>query len=102
MLTKTKSFEGEAYQIEKHEKAAREFQGHAMASASGKFIATTKSFKKGDYYVDLAQPLGNLAFYLLEPESDDGFITWNFFDAYFENAGIKTKSVEYPIFKYYK
>jgi hypothetical protein len=102
MLTKAKSFEGEVFQIEKHEKASREFQGHAMAASSGKFIATRKSFKKGDYMVDLAQPLGNLAFYLLEPESDDGFITWNFFDAYLEKAGVSTKAVEYPIFKYFK
>jgi hypothetical protein len=101
-LAKTRSFEGESYQIEKHEKAPREFQGHAMVSISGKFIAGKKSFKKGDYFVDLAQPLGNLAFYLLEPESDDGFVTWNFFDAYLEREGIKTKSVEYPIFKYFK
>lgn len=101
-LTKSRSFEGEVYQVEKHDKAAREFQGHAMVSVSGKFMAGKKSFKKGDYFVDLAQPLGNLAFYLLEPESDDGFVTWNFFDSYLEGAGIKAKPVEYPIFKYFK
>jgi hypothetical protein len=50
----------------------------------------------------LAQPLGNLAFYLLEPQSDDGLVTWNFFDDYFDKAGIATKPVEYPIFKFYK
>ena len=101
-LTKSRSFEGESYQIEKHEKAVREFQGHAMVAVSGKFVAGKKSFKKGDFYVDLAQPLGNLAFYLLEPESDDGFVTWNFLDSYLESAGIKSKPVEYPIFKYFK
>ena len=101
-LTKSRTFEGEVYTFEKHEKAAREFQGHAMVSVSGKFSAGKKAFKKGDFYVDLAQPLGNLAFYLLEPESDDGFVTWNFFDAYLESAGVKTKPVEYPIFKYFK
>lgn len=101
-LTKSRTFEGESYQLEKLDRAERAFQGHAMAAASGKFTAAKKSFKKGDYFVDLAQPLGNLAFYLLEPESDDGFVTWNFFDTYLDNAGIKTKAVEYPIFKYYK
>jgi hypothetical protein len=34
-----------------------------------------------------------LVFYLLEPESDDGLTTWNFFDAYLE-AG-KT----FPVYK---
>jgi hypothetical protein len=88
--------------MERIDLAARKFQGHAMATASGKFIEAKKSFKKGDFVVDLAQPLGNLAFYLLEPESDDGLVTWNFFDAYAEKAGIKTKPVPYPIFKYFK
>jgi cyclophilin family peptidyl-prolyl cis-trans isomerase len=35
---------------------------------------------KGTYVVSTAQPLGNLAAFLLEPESSDGLATWNFFD----------------------
>ena len=101
-LTKSQTFTGEFYQVEKLEQAARKFQGHAMATATGNFASAKRTFKKGDFVVDLAQPLGILAFYMLEAESDDGLITWNFFDEYFEKAGIKTKSVEYPIFKYYK
>ena len=31
--------------------------------------------------VRTAQPLGTLAVYLLEPRSEDGLATWNFFDA---------------------
>ena len=31
----------------------------------------------GTYLVRLAQPLGRLAAYLLEPESDDGVVHWN-------------------------
>lgn len=31
-------------------------------------------------FVPTAQPLGNLAVYLLEPESDDGFARWGFLD----------------------
>lgn len=34
----------------------------------------------GSYLVSTAQPLGVLAVYLLEPESDDGLVTWNVFD----------------------
>lgn len=73
-----------------------------MASLLGEFKPATKRFKKGDYWVDLAQPLANLIFYMLEPQSDDGLVTWNFFDAYFEAQGIKEKPVEYPIFKYFE
>jgi hypothetical protein len=101
-LTKSQSFTGEAFQIEKLERAQRQFQGHATATATGSFASAKKSFKKGDYYVDLAQPLANLAFYLLEPQSDDGLVTWNFFDEYLDKAGVNTKPVEYPVFKFYK
>jgi len=40
-------------------------------------------------------PLANLIFYLLEPESDDGLVFWNFFDDYFDT--VQTR--EYPVFK---
>ncbi|HUF66080.1 MAG TPA: hypothetical protein VMM17_08885 [Gemmatimonadaceae bacterium] len=29
--------------------------------------------------MSVAQPLGRLAAYLLEPQSDDGFANWNFY-----------------------
>ena len=44
----------------------------------------------GDFLVEMAQPLAAVAAYLLEPESDDGFVRWNFFD------GVKTGEV-YPV-----
>jgi hypothetical protein len=101
-LEKSQRYEGEIFTIEKMDKGARKFEGHFMARASGKFSVAKKSFKKGDFVVDLAQPLGNLAFYLLEPESDDGLVTWNFFDAYFQEKNAGNKPVEYPVFKYFK
>ena len=100
-LSKTQKFSGEVFQVEKYEKAQRKFEGHFMARATGKFVKTSRSFRKGDYLVDLAQPLGNLAFYILEPESDDGYVTWNFFDDHFEKSGVSGQLVEYPVFKFY-
>ena len=38
----------------------------------------------GTRIVRLAQPLGLLAAYLLEPESDDGLTDWNFMDPWLE------------------
>jgi hypothetical protein len=43
--------------------------------------------------VRTAQPLATLASYLLEAESDDGLVNWNFLDAYLE------KGKTYPIHK---
>ena len=100
-LTKNQKFNGEIFAVEKYEKATRKFEGHLMARASGKFNKASKAFKKGDFIVDLAQPLGNLAFYFLEPESDDGYVTWNFFDTQLEKAGVNNLTVEYPVFKFY-
>jgi hypothetical protein len=100
-LDKAKTFDGEEFQISKYEKSTRKFEGHFMARASGKYLKARKKFNKGDFVIDLAQPLGNLAFYLLEPESDDGFVTWNFLDDYLEKQGVNNKEVAYPVFKYY-
>ncbi|MHC4924443.1 MAG: M14 family metallopeptidase [Planctomycetota bacterium] len=39
-----------------------------------------KKFPAKTLWVPTAQPLGNLAIYLLEPESDDGFARWGYLD----------------------
>ena len=101
-LTKSQSFQGDVFTISALEKSKHKFEGHFMATAKGDFKSGSRKFKKGDYVIDLAQPLANFIFYLLEPQSDDGLITWNFFDAYLEKQGIGNKPVEYPVFKYYK
>lgn len=100
-LTKTTSFSGEVFQVEKHDKASRSFQGHAMVKLDGQWVPAKQKFKKGDYIVDAAQPLANLIFYLLEPQSDDGLATWNFFDTYLEKENISNQPVNFPVFKYY-
>lgn len=98
-LKQSKSFTGEIFEVAEFKTAPRKFEGHAMASVTGTFKPITKTFKNGDYYIDLAQPLANLIFYMLEPQSDDGLITWNFFDTYFLNQS--NKPMVYPVFKYY-
>lgn len=99
-LSKSKSYTGETFLIDKLEKADRAFEGHHMTTVSGSFTPAKRKFKKGDYVVDLAQPLCNLIFYLLEPQSDDGLVTWNFFDPYLEKQGVNNKQVQYPVFKF--
>lgn len=60
----------------------RLFQGHYFNTVEGDFITTEKEFPAGTYVIKTAQPLGNLAAYLLEAKSDDGMLKWNFFDRY--------------------
>ena len=55
---------------------------------------------KGTLVVRTAQALGRLAAYLLEPESDDGLLVWNFFDRDIVSQwgrGAQT----YPVYKLY-
>lgn len=100
-LKKSKVFSGDVFQVERYDLSQRKFEGHQMARATGKFVSAQRKFPKGDFVVDLAQPLANLAFYLLEPESDDGLVTWNFFDASIEKEKKQNNPIEYPVFRYY-
>jgi hypothetical protein len=100
-IDKEEILSGEIFTVEKYTKATRKFEGHNMASAEGKFDVAARKVQKGDFKVDMAQPLSNLIFYLLEPQSDDGLLTWNFFDTYLDQNDVKNKPVEFPIFKYF-
>ena len=101
VLEADEKFSGEIFRIEKFSRAERKFEGHFMASAEGKFEKTTRLFHKGDYKVDMAQPLTNLIFYMLEPQSDDGLLNWNFFDSYLKEYTVNVAPVEFPVFKYF-
>jgi hypothetical protein len=59
-------------------------QGHREVTLKGAYEDKTMEFSSGTLLVRQAQPLGLLAAYLLEPESEDGLVTWNFFDSYLE------------------
>ena len=58
-------------------KAERPFQGHNEAKLAGKYERAKLSAQSGALFIPANQPLVRLAFYLLEPESDDGLVTWN-------------------------
>jgi hypothetical protein len=68
---------------------------------TGSFVSRSLNFPAGSFYVDLAQPLANLAFYMLEPESDDGLVVWNYFDDYLLERDVTEKRIPFPVFKYY-
>ena len=50
----------------------------------GQYVAEKTTLPAGTRIVRLAQRLGLLAAYLLEPESDDGLTNWNFMDPWLE------------------
>ncbi len=73
------SARGEAFTMDSVITSARVFQGRRETRLQGRWDRALQSFPAGSYIVSTAQPLGTLVVYLLEPESEDGFVTWNFF-----------------------
>ncbi|HMC54110.1 MAG TPA: M14 family zinc carboxypeptidase, partial [Gemmatimonadaceae bacterium] len=69
---------GEWFQVDSVERNARQFQGHNEVRLEGRWFTTDSlMLDPGAYVVRAAQPLAVLAMYLLEPQSDDGLVTWN-------------------------
>ena len=82
VLEKPLKVEVEAFHIAEVNRAARAFQGHQEVRLKGQWKTETMTFDAGTFVVKTAHRLGPLAFYLLDAESDDGLVTWNFLDAY--------------------
>lgn len=92
-LTASLTVDVEAFTIATATRAQRPFQNHREMKITGAYKKESMTFPVGTIIVRTAQPLGILACYLLEAESDDGLVDWNFFDSYVE-AG-KT----FPVYK---
>jgi dipeptidyl-peptidase 4 len=71
----------QVYTVEKMTKAARVFQKHSEVTVEVKSRDEKRKVPAGMMLVRTDQKLGTLAAYLLEPRSEDGLTTWNFFDA---------------------
>jgi hypothetical protein len=82
----------EVFAIDSAHVAERPFQGHHERELFGAWRTARRTLPAGTAVVDVAQPLGRLAFYLLEPRSDDGLVNWALLDAWLEGG-------EYPILR---
>ena len=81
-LDNNSKMEVERFEINELRGATRLNQGHYTNTITGKYLKDTIDFQAGTLVVRTAQPLANVAAYLLEPQSNDGLVTWNFFDRY--------------------
>lgn len=77
--------------------AEREFQKHHELTLTGKWKSRQTTLAAGTPIVRLNQPLARLAFYLLEPRSDDGLFAWNFFDAHLEDGVAPVMRIMKPV-----
>jgi hypothetical protein len=81
----------------------RMVKSRQMTRLEGGFYGpATREFPAGTYFVDMAQPMANAAFYYLEPEAMDGFVGWGVLDKYLQSLGVDRHPVVYPIFKFRK
>lgn len=70
----------ERWTITSIERAERPFQGHRLTSVEAERADALVDVTPQWFVVPLAQDLGTLAAWLLEPLSEDGLLTWQQFD----------------------
>jgi hypothetical protein len=97
-LEKPMRVDGEQFVVKSVRKERR--SGYEMTVLDGAFSELrTIEFPAGSYYVDMAQPMANAAFYYLEPQARDGFVGWRLLDDTLRELGASEREVAYPIFK---
>jgi dipeptidyl-peptidase-4 len=83
----------EVYRVDKLTTAAKPYQGHRAVTVEATVRKDKRQLKAGDIVVRSDQALGTLAAFVLEPQSEDGLCTWNFFD-----AGLK-EGADFPVLR---
>jgi hypothetical protein len=83
----------EEFRIDSSVTAATAFQNHNERTLTGAWVPAERELPAGTLRVELTQPLGRLAFYLIEPRADDGLVDWNLLDEALEDAKV------YPILR---
>jgi hypothetical protein len=80
-LTKDTTIEVEAYRIESYQSGARPYEGH-HPNRDVQVSKTTRQirFRKGDYLIPLNQKAARFLMETLEPQGEDSYFAWNFFD----------------------
>ncbi|MGE4082541.1 MAG: M14 family metallopeptidase [Vicinamibacterales bacterium] len=56
------------------------FENHQERTVTGSYAPVEREVPAGAWRVPMTQKLARLAFYLLEPRSNDGLVTWNVLD----------------------
>ena len=83
----------EEFRIDSSTAAAAAFQNHNERTLTGTWAPAERDVPAGTLRLDMTQPLARLAFYLIEPRSDDGLVDWNLLDEALKDAKV------YPILR---
>src|SRR5205085_10476756 len=76
------SLEVQVYHVDTYKTAPAQYEMH-HANRDVKVSASMQNmnFRKGDYYIPMNQDANRFLIEVLEPQSDDSYFAWNFFDA---------------------
>jgi hypothetical protein len=74
----------EAFRADKTTFSAAPFEGHQTLTLEGAWKPERRVVPAGSLFVPIAQPKARLAMALLEPQAQDSFAAWGFFNAHFE------------------
>ena len=85
-LTEAAEVEVEEFVITSSTQSDRPFEAHLERRVDGRWRPARRRLPAGTVVVEVDQPLGRLAFSLLEPQSDDGMVNWNQLDDALEGA----------------
>ncbi len=81
-LQKDTIIEVETYVIDDYKSSARQYEMHHPNTDIKLHTKTEKrSFRKGDYIIPLNQEANRFIVEVLEPQGEDSYFYWNFFDA---------------------
>jgi Zinc carboxypeptidase len=81
-LKKDTMIEVEVYHIDDYKSSARQYEMH-HGNSEVKISSSIQKmkFRKGDYYIPMNQPANRFLIETLEPQAEDSYFAWNFFDA---------------------
>ena len=82
-LTEPAEFEVEVYSAADVRRTTY-FQGHYLEAVTAEKRVEKITLPAGSFFVPCGQPKANLISYLLEPETDDSLVTWNYLDNYLQ------------------
>ncbi len=92
-LTVDTTVEARKYTIRDIRRGDFVFQGHQMTALEADSRTEPAILAAGTFVISTDQPLGRLAAYMLEPETNEGLVTWNFLDSRLAVGG------DYPIIR---
>jgi hypothetical protein len=80
-LKKDTTIEVEVYHITQNKAQPGAYEGHHPNTDIKKVTTIEKiNFRKGDWYIPMNQQANRFLIEVLEPDAEDSYFTWNFFD----------------------